>query len=189
LSYNRLFGNISGWPASIEIVEISSNHFNRTIQSSFLQRAWSLIELNVNNNNFAGPIPSYPCTNSFFARLLDFSHNLHSGQVPSGLGSCSKLKVFRAGFNSLSRLLPHDIYNATGLEEISLPSNDLSGSINSDIVNFTKLTNLELYGNELSGKLQANIGKLSKLKYLLLNTNSLTGSLPPSLMNCTNSQT
>jgi Leucine-rich repeat (LRR) protein len=186
LSYNRLFGDISGWPASTEIVDLSSNHFNGTIQSSFIQRAWRLVELNVSNNSFVGPIPSYPCTDSSFVRLLDFSHNLHSGQVPSGLGSCSKLKVFRAGFNSLSGLLPRDIYSATGLEEISLPSNDLSGSINSDIVNLTKLTNLELYGNELSGKLPANIGKLSKLKYLLLHTNSLTGSLPPSLMNCTN---
>jgi Leucine-rich repeat (LRR) protein len=186
LSYNHLFGNLSSWPSSLQIVDISSNHFNEIIQSSFLQRAWRLTELNVSNNYFIGPIPSFPCINSSLVRFLDFSHNYHSGQIPSGLGACSKLKVFRAGFNSLVGLLPPDIYNVTGLEEISLPFNNLSGPISIDIMNLTKLTNLELYGNKLSGKLPENIGKLSKLKHLILHTNSLTGSLPPSLMNCTN---
>jgi hypothetical protein len=186
LSYNRLFGDISGWPASIQIVDISSNHFSETIQSFFLQRAWRLTELNVSNNSFMGPIPSFPCNNSSLVSLLDFSRNHHSGHIPSGLGACSKLKVFRAGFNFLSGPLPHDIYNATRLEEISLPFNNISGFISSEIMNLAKLTNLELSGNELSGKLPMNIGKLSKLKYLLLDGNSLTGSLPQSLVNCTN---
>ncbi|GLT72198.1 hypothetical protein SLA2020_441520 [Shorea laevis] len=126
LSYNHLFGDIFGWPASIQIVDISSNHFSETIQFSSLQRAWRLIELNVSNNSFMGSIPSFPCVNSTIVKLLDFSHNQHSGQIPSGLGACSKLKVFRAGFNYLSGLLPADIYTAMRLEEISLPSNDLS---------------------------------------------------------------
>ena len=185
LSYNHLFGDISGWPASLQIVDISSNQFSETIQSSFLQRAWRLIELNVSNNNFAGPIPSFPCINSSLVKLLDFSHNHHSGHIPSGLGACSKLMVFRAGFNSLSGLLHHDIYNATGLKEISLSFNDLSGPISSDIVKLAKLTNLELNNNNFSGNLPLDIGKLSKLMHLLLDTNSLTGSLPPSLVNCT----
>jgi Leucine-rich repeat (LRR) protein len=186
LSYNHLFGDTSGWPSSIQIVDISSNQFNETIQSSFLQRAWRLTDLNVSNNNLAGWIPSFPCINSSMVNLLDFSHNHHSGRIPHGLGACSKLKVFGAGFNSLSGLLPDDIYNAVGLEEISLPSNDLSGPISSDIVKLAKLTYLELYGNNLSGNLPLDIGKLFKLKHLLLDDNSLTGSLPPSLVNCTN---
>ncbi|XP_059430118.1 receptor-like protein 2 [Corylus avellana] len=186
LSYNNLFGDTSGWPSSIQIVDISSNQFTETIQSSFLQRAWRLTDLNVSNNSLTGPIPSFPCINSSLVRLLDFSHNHHSGHIPSGLGACSKLKVFRAGFNSLSGFLPHDIYNAMELEEISLPSNDLFGPISGGIVNLSKLTYLELYRNKLSGKLPVDIGKLSKLKHLLLNGNSLNGSLPLSLANCTN---
>jgi Leucine-rich repeat (LRR) protein len=186
LSYNHISGDITDWPASIQILDISSNRFNQTIQSLFLQRAWRLTELNVSNNSFVGPIPSFPCTNSSLVKLLDFSHNHHGGHIPRGLGACSKLKVFRAGFNYLSGLLPDDIYNATGLEEISLPSNELSGPISGDIVKLAKLTYLELYGNKLSGNLPGNVGKLSKLKHLILHTNSFTGSLPPSLMNCTN---
>jgi hypothetical protein len=95
LSYNNLFGDTSGWPSSIQIVDISSNQFSETIQSSFLQRAWRLTDLNVSNNSLAGPIPSFPCINSSVVKLLDFSHNHHSGHIPRGLGACSKLKVFR----------------------------------------------------------------------------------------------
>ncbi|XP_018834512.2 tyrosine-sulfated glycopeptide receptor 1-like [Juglans regia] len=166
---------------------MSSNHFNGTFQSSFLQRAWNLTQLTLKNNSLTGPIPSSPCTNSPFVRLFDFSFNDHSGRIPSGLGRCSQLEIFRAGFNSLSGFIPHDIYGATALEEISIPSNNLSGSINNaGIANLTKLTNVEFYNNRLSGKLPVSIGKLSKLKHLLLHTNSFTGSLPASLMNCTN---
>ncbi|KAG7990839.1 hypothetical protein I3843_02G044000 [Carya illinoinensis] len=193
LSNNHLAGDTSslfssnGWPASIQIVDISKNDFNGMIQSLFLRRAWNLTELNVSHNSFTGHIPSSLCINSPSVRLLDFSFNNHSGQIPTGLGRCSKLEVFRAGFNYyLSGQLPHDIYNATELTEISLPFSNLSGPINSDIVNLTKLTILELYYNQFSGKLPLNIGKLSKLKRLLLHMNYLTGSLPQSLTNCTN---
>ncbi|KAG6725935.1 hypothetical protein I3842_02G055000 [Carya illinoinensis] len=193
LNNNHLAGDISslfysnGWPASIQIVDISKNDFNGMIQTLFLRRAWTLTELNVSHNGFTGHIPSSLCINSPSVRLLNFSFNKHSGQIPTELGRCSKLEVFRAGFNYyLSGQLPHDIYNATELTEISLPSSNLSGPINSDIVNLTKLTILELYYNQFSGKLPLNIGKLSKLKRLLLHMNYLTGSLPQSLTNCTN---
>ncbi|KAG7951045.1 hypothetical protein I3843_13G146900 [Carya illinoinensis] len=193
LSHNYLVGNISllfsssgSWPASIQTIDISNNEFIGSIQSSFLKQAWNLTELNVCNNGLQGPIPSSPCINSPNLRLLDFSGNNHSGEIPRGLGGCSKLKIFRAGFNSLTKFLPHDMYSVVALEEISIPSNYLSGSINNGIVNRTKLSNLELSDNKLGGKLPLDFAKLSNLKVLHLRNNFLTGSLPPSLMNCTN---
>ncbi|KAF5447938.1 hypothetical protein F2P56_033450 [Juglans regia] len=199
LSNNHLAGDISflfssngssnGWPSSIRVVDISNNDFNGIIQYWFLQRAQKLNKLNVSHNSFTGSILDSLCMHSPFVRFLDFSFNHHDGQIPYGLGGCSKLEIFRAGFNSLSGLIPHDIYSATRLEEISLPSNNLTGPISNDIVNLTKLTCLELHDNELSGKLPVDIGRLNRLKHLLLDTNHLTGSLPPSLMNCTNLMT
>jgi hypothetical protein len=108
LSYNYLGGDISlmlsssgsftGWPTSIQMLDMSSNNLSGTMQSSFFQGAWNLIKLNVGNNSFTGPIPSSFCINSPFVKFLDFSHNDYSGQIPNGLGRCSELKVFRAGF-------------------------------------------------------------------------------------------
>lgn len=185
LSYNRLSGQLPGpLPGGIERFDISSNHFNGSIQSSYLNEAVNLLSFNVSNNNFVGTIPSYICNNSASVRLLDFSFNDFHGQI-EGFGGCFSLEVFRAGFNNLVGQLPGEIYTARELREIFLPANQLSGEIGGDIVNLTNLTTLVLYGNQLTGVIPQEIGKLSKLEQLLLHINRLGGALPQSLMNCT----
>ncbi|CAN6552803.1 unnamed protein product [Malus baccata var. baccata] len=186
LSYNLLSGELplSPPPSCIRIVDLSSNQFNGTTPSSFLQRAWNLSNLNVSNNLLEGQIPSFNCSYSPFVRSLDFSHNDFSGIIPLGLGNCSKLELFRAGFNNLLGTLPGDIHKARALEEISLPSNKLSGAIGENIANLTNLAILDLNSNQLSGALPLHIGKLSRLKLIILHFNNLESFLPPSLMNC-----
>ncbi|KAB2601020.1 receptor-like protein 2 [Pyrus ussuriensis x Pyrus communis] len=186
LSYNLLSGELplSPPPIYIRIVDLSSNQFNGTIPPSFLQRAWNLSNLNVSNNLLKGQIPSFNCSYSPFLRSLDFSHNDFSGIIPLGLGNCSKLELFRAGFNNLLGTLPSDIHKARALEEVSLPSNKLSGAIGENIANLTNLAILDLYSNQLSGTLPLHIGKLSRLKFIILHFNNLESFLPPSLMNC-----
>ncbi|KAK0592875.1 hypothetical protein LWI29_027036 [Acer saccharum] len=189
LSYNRLTGEFPSTLLSnhIELVNLSSNQFHGLIPSSYFQQAGNLMSFNVSNNSFTGPIPSSAWIDSSCSvRLLDLSYNDFSGQVPPGLGNCSKLTSFRAGFNKLSGPLPDDIYTATSLEEISLPVNSLSGTIGNDIVHLENLTVLELYSNKFTGMIPVDIGRLTKLKHLLLHINNLSGSLPPSMKNCTN---
>ncbi|ONI12408.1 hypothetical protein PRUPE_4G162900 [Prunus persica] len=189
LSYNLLSGELpfSLSSSNIRTVDLSSNHFQGAISSSFFQRASNLTSFNVSNNTFTGYAPSFICLHSSpFIRLLDFSSNEFSGNLAFGLGGCSELKVFRAGHNNLSGLLPEDIYNATKLEEIAIPLNSLGGSISDKIINLTNLAILDFYINQLSGGLPFNLGKLSKLKFVNLDFNYLEGALPPSLMNCAN---
>ncbi|KAL6969065.1 Tyrosine-sulfated glycopeptide receptor 1 [Sarracenia purpurea var. burkii] len=189
LSYNRISGQLpspDSLPVSIRTVDLSSNQLNGIIQSSFLQSASNLEAFNVSNNSFIGLIPSSICANSPSVKLLDFSVNGFSGQIPLGFGGCSKLEVFRAGFNLLSGPLSSDVYNAGALQEISLPGNKLTGPIDIGIGNLSSLRILELFGNELTGEIPQDIGKLSKLEQLQLHINNLTGTLPVSLMNCTN---
>ncbi|KAK4857469.1 hypothetical protein QYF36_001176 [Acer negundo] len=185
LSYNSLTGEFPSTLLSnhIKLVNLSSNLFNGLIPSSYFQQAGNLMSFDVSNNSFTGPFPSY----SFCSvRLLDFSYNDFSGQIPPGLGNCSKLQTFRAGFNNLSGPLPDDLYTATSLEELSLAVNYLSGSISNGIVQLKSLATLELYSNQLTGLIPKDIGKLTKLRHLLLHINNLSGSLPPSMQNCTN---
>ncbi|KAJ6715033.1 LEUCINE-RICH REPEAT RECEPTOR-LIKE PROTEIN KINASE FAMILY PROTEIN-RELATED [Salix viminalis] len=156
LSDNRLDGEIPSLdtnnPIPIKIVDLSSNHFYGELSqsSSFLLTAWNLSRLNVSNNSFAGQIPSSICNiSSASMTLLDFSSNDFSGNLAPGFGECSKLEIFRAGFNNLSGMIPDDLYKATSLVHFSLPVNYLTGQISDAVVNLTNLKVLELYSNQL----------------------------------------
>ncbi|PRQ35596.1 putative non-specific serine/threonine protein kinase [Rosa chinensis] len=126
LSYNLFSGELPfSLPSqNIRMNDLSSNHLHGAIPSSFFQQAWNLTSFNVSNNTFSGSIPSSICLHSSpLIRLSDFSFNEFTGNISQGLGVCSKLQAFRAGYNNLLGLLSEDIYNATTLEEIALPRN------------------------------------------------------------------
>ncbi|XP_054783888.1 tyrosine-sulfated glycopeptide receptor 1-like isoform X2 [Prosopis cineraria] len=197
LSYNRLSDEL---PASdlnnnktssiIQELDLSSNLFQGTLPSSFLQyleaaaAAGTLTSFNVSNNSFTGQIPtSQLCVNESL-RFLDLSYNDFNGSIQSGWGACSKLEIFRAGFNFLTGPLPCDLFDAVSLRKISFPLNKLSGNIDDGIGSLTNLTVLELYSNDFRGSIPRDIGKLSKLEKLLLQTNNLTGNLPTTLYAC-----
>ncbi|KAL0418071.1 UNVERIFIED_CONTAM: Tyrosine-sulfated glycopeptide receptor 1 [Sesamum radiatum] len=196
LSFNRFSGLLqppessgSFLPVSIQTLDLSSNRFIGILDPLFLRRAKDLISFNVSNNSFSGSIPSSICRSSPFLRVLDFSINQFSGRMFDGIGECSELQIFRAGFNFLSGWLPNDVYRVRTLKEIALSNNRFSGPINGSIVLLSGLRFLELQVNELSGRLPTDIGLLSNLEQLQLHTNSLSGTLPPSLMDCINLKT
>lgn len=182
LSTNNLSGPLSlSLPASITALDLSSNHFDGSIDPLILHRASGLISFNVSNNSFAGLIPTSLCEISPLVEILDFSANQFSGELFLGFGRCARMQVLRAGFNSLSGWIPSDIYSVKTLREIALPNNRFSGPVNNSIALLSNLTILELHVNELSGEIPADIGLLCKLEQLLLHTNNLSGNLPPSL--------
>lgn len=196
LSFNRLNGYLplsSDDASPLQIADLSSNYFNGTIPSSILMpsvAAGSLALFNVSNNSLTGSIPiSVLCKNGSKIIILDFSSNKFNDSISTGLGSCSKLQVFRAGFNALSGPLPDDIFDLADLQQLSLPVNQLSGPIGDGIVRLTNLKILELYSNQFMGTLPSQIGNLFRLEKLVLHINNLTGSLPASLQNCTNLST
>ncbi|XP_050369396.1 receptor-like protein 2 [Argentina anserina] len=188
LRSNLLSGELPlSLPSNIQLLDLSNNHISGPIPSRFFRQARKLTSFQVSNNMFSGSIPSSICLHSSpLISLLDFSFNDFSGSLSSGLGECSQLKVFRAGHNNLSGLLPQDIYKVARLEDIALPFNSLDGVIEDRLSNLTNLVILDLQVNQLRGVLPLNFGSLSKLKLLLLHWNNLEGSIPPSLMNCTN---
>ncbi|GAB2268283.1 hypothetical protein Dimus_003258 [Dionaea muscipula] len=176
----------SSLPATIRVVNISSNQFHGTLESGIFSLASNLTSFHASTNGFTGRIPQSICSSSPLLISLDLSSNNFSGQIPAGIGQCSKLETFRAGFNSLSGPLPDAIYTLKALKEITVPANGgISGSIGDGIVGLTNLVRIELYSNALSGTIPWDIGKLSKLEYMLLHINNLSGPIPSSLMNCT----
>lgn len=192
LSSNHLLGNLSAplspkgsFPPTIQVINVSANQFNGGIEPIWFVGASNLTSFNASNNGFSGQIPSSICTTSPLLKTLDFSNNNFSSQIPVGLGRCSKLQVFRAGFNSLSGLLPADIYSLRSLVKLSIPGNYISGTIEEGMLGLTNLRILELYSNWFYGTIPQDVDKLSNLEQLQLHINNLNGSIPPSLLNCT----
>ncbi|KAM7258353.1 hypothetical protein ACFE04_014094 [Oxalis oulophora] len=193
LSYNRLSDQFPSSLLSnnnntgVEVIDISNNQLYGELPHSLFSQAENLVTLNISNNRFTGNIPQFHCNVSFAIMNLDFSRNEFSGHIPSGLGDCSRIKKFRAGFNHLSGSFPEDIYSTLSLEIFSLPNNGITGKIIPNT--FSQLTNLvvlDLSGNPLGGSIPRDIGKLSKLEYLMLYDTNLTGFFPSSLRNCSN---
>ncbi|KAM6585491.1 hypothetical protein CsatB_012493 [Cannabis sativa] len=196
LSYNRLHGRLpSSGSGAFETVDLSSNLFEGSIPISVFKPSVitaTLTSFNVSNNSFSGSIPvSEFCTSGNLVsslEFLDFSSNEFNGFFPPGIGGCSKLRIFRAGFNNLTGLIPDEIYKVVTLEQISLAVNHFSGPIGG-VVQLTNLRILELYSNQLNGTIPEDIGNLASLDKLLLHINHFTGFIPLSLMNCTNLST
>ncbi|PON78258.1 Mitogen-activated protein kinase kinase kinase [Trema orientale] len=200
LSYNRLQGELPlgrNDGVLLQTVDLSSNFFEGIVPTTLFRPAvdaGSLTAFNVSNNSFSGQLPiSAFCLKNGVAsstvKFLDFSFNEFSDEIPSGLGGCSELQVFRAGFNNLTGPIPGDIYDVKTLEQISLPVNRLSGRIQGGIGGLSKLRVLELYSNQLNESIPEDIGKLASLERLLLHINNISGFIPSSLMNCTNLST
>ncbi|KAM7269741.1 hypothetical protein ACFE04_025238 [Oxalis oulophora] len=194
LSYNRLSDKFPSSLLSnnnrVEVIDISSNQLYGDLPSSLFTLAEYLVTLNISNNSFTGYVPHFFCNVSLISiKSLDLSHNKFGGHIPPGLGDCSRLKKFRAGFNDLAGSFPEDIYSALSLEIISLPNNAITGKIPNTISQLANLSILNLSGNPLGGSIPRDIGKLSKLEYLILYNTSLLGLIPSSLMNCSNLKT
>ncbi|XP_068658142.1 tyrosine-sulfated glycopeptide receptor 1-like [Aristolochia californica] len=184
LSFNKLSGEFPPIPLALQILNVSCNSF--TGKFPLLGTASNLNQVNISYNIFSGPVPSSICANSILIGLLDFSSNEFSGEIPTGLGQCPKLEIFRAGSNNLSGLLPDDFFDISSLKQISLPFNNITGILRNEFfVKLTNLTTLELNDNGFKGELPTDIGKLSSLEELLIHNNQLSGALPSSLTNCT----
>ncbi|KAM1657944.1 hypothetical protein ACFX1Q_046104 [Malus domestica] len=116
LSFNRLIGRFppsSNASNHLQIINLSSNFFNGAIPSSVLVPSISIYK--VSNNSFSRSIPWNNGSNHASLTFFDLSFNELIDTIPPGIGSCSKLQVFRAGFSALSGSLPNEILNLADL--------------------------------------------------------------------------
>ncbi|KAJ8631122.1 hypothetical protein MRB53_024445 [Persea americana] len=128
-----------------------------------------------------------------------------TGEIPSSLGSLTKLMSLVLIENSLTGELPSSLGNLGGLKQLVLAENRFSGQIPASlgglrellILDFSRnflsgpfpstfgglfsLLKLDLSSNLLDGKLPMELGQLRNLTLLDLRNNRFSGGLPPSL--------
>ncbi|KAK8959297.1 Leucine-rich repeat receptor-like protein kinase PXL2 [Platanthera guangdongensis] len=165
------------WTTSVNLttVMVGENSLSGTLPEVL---PWSLMRLEIQNNQFYGNLPSTA------ANLIVFkaSDNLLSGSIPAKLGDFSKLTILHLGSNKITGGIPPEISALRYLTDLNLSSNQLVGEIPASIGTLPDLTSLDLSNNQLSGPIPQSIASLN-LNLLNLSSNKLAGEVPTTLQN------
>ncbi|CAN0846903.1 Leucine-rich repeat receptor-like protein kinase PXC2 [Linum grandiflorum] len=151
-----------------------------------LLRLQSLRILSLSSNNFTGGInPDLPRLLPGL-KLVDFSDNSLSAEIPHGFFSqqCSSLRFVSFARNHLTGQIPTSLTSCAALSTLDLSSNRISGELPSDFWSLTGVTTLDLSDNLLEGQIPPGISKLSHLKSVSLRNNRFSGQLPVDIGSC-----
>ncbi|XP_023747553.1 probable inactive leucine-rich repeat receptor-like protein kinase At3g03770 [Lactuca sativa] len=183
--------------SSLEILNISSNHFHGDIpfELSYLKNLQTLV---LDHNNFSGSIPDW-LGNLSSLRVLSFKNNSLNGSLPFSLSRLLSLRVLDLSKNQLSGDVPVDFKNLTNLQVLDLESNQLGPSFpvlhnrllvlvlrenrfsygiqGYDLRSFFQLRKLDLSSNEFNGPLPDFLFSLPSISYLNFSGNKFTGKL------------
>ena len=136
--------------------------------------------VNLSENNLTGEIPSELGSLSRLRRLY-LQRNGLSGPIPASFGNLAMNEALFLHRNALSGEIPAELGNLSNLNWLALNANQLSGNIPAELGDLSELQWLNLDENELSGALPAELGDLSRLKVLWIWKNALSGEIPPDL--------
>ncbi|TYH01020.1 hypothetical protein ES288_A09G023800v1 [Gossypium darwinii] len=145
----------------------------------------SMVNLDLSNNWFFGPIPSSFSNLTNLASLFLQSNQL-DGSIPEDIGRLTNLVALNLSSNYLFGPIPSSVSNLTNLASLSLQRNQLNVSIPEDIGRLTNLVELDLSSNKLSGHIPSSLGQLTKLESLYLYHNQISSFIPPNLGSLSN---
>lgn len=201
LSGNSLQGSFpDNSSTSFKVLDLSFNNFNGSIPASIGNLA-NLEWLDLSENDLAGRIPPQlgNLTNLIHLDLVD-NFRLE-GELPAGLGACTKLTFFQVGLSATvflangrglisgpSQAAFAIFSNMSSLNYLAIRGTLVKGSIPAEIGSLKTLVLLDLGGNFLQGEIPRTLGNLSKLQGLFLEFGDFTGPLPGELGSCTQLQ-
>ncbi|WCJ38722.1 Receptor-like protein EIX2 [Euphorbia peplus] len=88
-----------------------------------------------------------------YVRVMDFSSNNFSGEIPKEITSLPQLQSLNLSSNFLSGEIPEDIGVMRGLEALDFSRNEFNGRIPQSMTSLTFLSILNLSYNNLSGRI------------------------------------
>ncbi|KAH7690670.1 Non-specific serine/threonine protein kinase protein [Dioscorea alata] len=180
LSDAEISGEIPSWfwNSSYVNLNLSHNNLEGHLPTSLEYNSFSNIDLSW--NNFEGLIPNFDPS---LLIAIDLSNNLFYGPIPSYFAAAEEVKVFSFSFNHFNGSIPLFFCNLTALMVLDLSNNDMSGELPLCWNQSSNLEILDLSDNNFSGTIPDCIFSLSYLRSLHLRKNGFSGNLPISLKN------
>ncbi|PQQ06428.1 hypothetical protein Pyn_08636 [Prunus yedoensis var. nudiflora] len=120
--------------------------------------------------------------------VLDLSHNLLSGELPSSLPSNNILTVDLSSNHLHGAIPPTFFHGAWHLTSFNASNNTFSGSIPSSIClqhSSPLIRHLDVSSNNFNGIILPGLGECSKLQVFRAQHNNITGLLPEDIYNAT----
>ncbi|KAL2626829.1 hypothetical protein AAZX31_07G146200 [Glycine max] len=182
---NLLVGQVPslGKLKDISILQLNLNKLGSN-SSNDLQFFKSLINcsqleiLDIGDNNFGGPFPSFVGNYSITLTQLIVGRNHFFGKIPMELGNLVNLITLAMEKNFLTGIIPTTFGKLQKMQLLSLGVNKLIGEIPSSIGNLSQLYYLELSSNMFDGNIPSTIGSCRRLQFLNLSNNNITGAIP-----------
>ncbi|XP_052887857.1 receptor-like protein 15 [Gossypium arboreum] len=181
LSNNHLSGKITPtifFSTSLRLLYLDGNNFEGNIPSIDISAfpVYSLIDMDLSNNNLSGKLPRW-IWNVSNLNALALSNNQLKGLIPMELCYLDSLRILDLSENNFSGPIP-SCFGAQSIIHLYLSKNRLSGTLTNAFFNSSSLVTLDLSENQLNGEIPYQIGTLSALSVLLLKANYFIGEIP-----------
>ncbi|KAG7637258.1 putative LRR receptor-like serine/threonine-protein kinaseRLK-Pelle-LRR-VII-2 family [Arabidopsis thaliana] len=178
LAGNKIHGRDTDFAdmKSISFLNISGNQFDGSVTGVFKE---TLEVADLSKNRFQGHISSQVDSNWFSLVYLDLSENELSGVIKN-LTLLKKLKHLNLAWNRFNRGMFPRIEMLSGLEYLNLSNTNLSGHIPREISKLSDLSTLDVSGNHLAGHIP--ILSIKNLVAIDVSRNNLTGEIPMSIL-------
>lgn len=179
LADNKIHGKDTDFAdmESISSLNISGNQFEGSVTGVFKE---TLEVADLSKNRFQGHVSSQVDSNWFSLIYLDLSENELSGDIFKNLTLLKKLKHLNLAWNRFNRGIFPSVEMLSGLEYLNLSNTNLSGHIPREISELSDLSTLDVSGNHLSGHIP--ILSIKNLVAIDVSRNNLTGEIPMSIL-------
>ncbi|KAF8114475.1 hypothetical protein N665_0036s0010 [Sinapis alba] len=164
---------------SLQEITLSRNSLTGVFPTNATSRLKNLKVLDFSHNSLTGNVPE---SIGDFTELLklDLSYNTFSGEIPPGVGNLKKLEFLDLSYNRFGNHgVPLFLAEMPRLREVYLSGNLLGGRIPEIWKNLEGISGIGFSRMGLRGNIPASMGSSPKnLWYLALDNNNLDGQIP-----------